>query len=286
MNEAALIPEDTLPKLLLRNYRKYGSEQVAAREKTMGIWQSYSWKDYYEIVKHLALAFKSLGLGEGERISILGENKPHAFWFELAAHSLRGVVVGIFADCTPPEVEYYLSHSGSRYVVCQDQEQVDKVLEIQEKVPNLEKIIYWDSKGLWSYTNPQLVSMEQMIEMGRAYAEEHPDAYEKSVDSTSGDDLAVFLYSSGTTGQPKAAMVTQKALIGMATAINDVDRYRENEEYLSFLPLAWIAELLLGVACSLYFCLRTNFPEEPETVQDNIREIGPQVVFFGPRLWE
>lgn len=287
MNDSDLIgQEDTLPKLLLRNYKKYGSAQVAAREKTMGIWQSYSWQDYYEIVKHLSLAFVSIGLKPGDRVAILGENKPHVYWFELAVHSAKAVIVGIFADCTPPEVKYYLEHSECRFVVCQDQEQVDKVLEIKNAVPSLDKVIYWDPKGLWNYENPVLSSMDRMIEMGKAFAEHHPNLFEESIASATGDDLAVFLYSSGTTGQPKAAIVTQKALIGMAASVNAVDRYQENEEYLSFLPIAWIAEQLFGVACSLFYCLRINFPEEPETVQENIREIGPQVVFFGPRLWE
>jgi long-chain acyl-CoA synthetase len=286
VNKALLVEkEDTLPKLLVKNFLKYGS-QPAIREKTMGIWQSYSWAEYCELVKYLCLSFISMGLKSAGRVSILAENKPHAYWFELAAHSAGGIVVGIFADCTPPEVEYYVNHSDSRFVVCQDQEQVDKVLEIKDKVPGVQKVIYWDPKGLWSYTDPLLISMDQMIEMGRAYEKEHPDLFEKSVAETKGEDLAVFFYSSGTTGAPKAAMVTHRALIGMAGAINDIDKYRENEEYLSFLPIAWIAEQLFGVACSLVYCLRTNFPEEPETVQDNIREIGPQVVFFGPRLWE
>lgn len=278
--------EDTLPKLLLRNYRKYGSSQAAVREKDMGIWQSYTWSEYYELVKHLGLAFVSMGLKPNERVSILAENKPHAYWFELAAQAAGGVAVGIFADCTPPEVEYYVGHSKSRFVVCQDQEQVDKVLEIKDKLPELNRVIYWDPKGLWSYADPLLIDMDRMLKIGKDYEKDHPGLFEEIVARTKGDDMAVFFYSSGTTGQPKAAMVTHKALIGMAEAINAIDDYKENEEYLSFLPLAWIAEQLFGVACSLVYCLRTNFPEEPETVQDNIREIGPQVVFFGPRLWE
>ncbi len=286
MSRNAYSEEDTLPKLLLRNHLKFDSDQVAVREKHMGIWQSYTWKDYFEIVKYLCLALVDLGLQRGDRVSILAENKPHAFWYELAAHSAGGVVVGIFADCTPPEVEYYVKHSHSRFVVCQDQEQVDKVLEIQENIPDLKKVIYWDPKGLWSYNSPLLMNMEEMLVLGRRIDEEHPDLFQQHVARGSGEDLAVFLYSSGTTGNPKAAMVTQEALIGMARAVNEVDRYEENEEYLSFLPIAWIAEQLFGVACSLYYGLRTNFPEEPETVQENIREIGPQVVFFGPRLWE
>ena len=278
--------EDTLPKLLLRNYRKYGSSQAAVREKDMGIWQSYTWAEYYGLVKYLCLAFISMGLKPGERVSILAENKPHAYWFELAAQAAGGVAVGIFADCTPPEVEYYVGHSESRFVICQDQEQVDKVFEIKDKISGLQKVIYWDPKGLWSFSDPILMNMDQMLEIGKAYEKDHPGLFEESVARTKGEDLAVFFYSSGTTGQPKAAMVTHNALIGMAKAVDAVDQYKENEEYLSFLPLAWIAEQLFGVACSLVYCLRTNFPEEPETVQENIREIGPTVVFFGPRLWE
>lgn len=278
--------QDTLPKLLLRNYHRYGSTQAAVREKDKGIWQSYSWADYYDLVKHLCLGFISMGLKYGDKISILAENKPHAYWFELAAQASGGVVVGIFADCTPHEVEYYVSHSESRFVVCQNQEQVDKVLEIREKVPALQKIIYWDPKGLWSYSDSILMNMDQMLEIGKTYEKEHPGLFEESVEKTKGEDTAVFFYSSGTTGQPKAAMVTHQALIGMAESIDAIDQYEENEEYLSFLPLAWIAEQLFGVACSLVYGLRTNFPEEPETVQDNIREIGPKIVFFGPRLWE
>jgi long-chain acyl-CoA synthetase len=278
--------EDTLPKLLLRNYRRYGSTEAAVREKCMGIWQSYSWTDYYDLVKHLCLAFISMGLKHGDRVSILAENKPHAYWYELAAQASGGVVVGIFADCTPPEVEYYVNHSGSRFVVCQNQEQVDKVLEIRKSLPALQKIIYWDPKGLWNYADPLLINMDQMLAMGRDYDKKYPNVFEESVAKTKAEDMAVFFYSSGTTGKPKAAMVTHKALIGMAEAIDSIDQYEENEEYLSFLPLAWIAEQLFGVACSLVYGLRTNFPEEPETVQDNIREIGPRIVFFGPRLWE
>lgn len=278
--------EDTLPKLFLRNYRKLGSGGVAMREKNKGIWQKYSWAEYYNVVKYLTLAFLSMGLKPGERIAILGENKPQQYWFELAAHSARAIVVGIFADCTPPEVEYYVRHSESSFVVCQDQEQVDKLLEIKNKVPNVQKVIYWDPKGLWSYTDPLLMSMDQMVEMGKAYEKDYPDLFDESVVSTNADDICIFLYTSGTTGEPNAAMVSQKNIIAQAKAQNSVDHYKENEEYLSFLPLAWIVEQSIGVACSLSYSLRVNFPEKPETVQDNIREIGPQVVFFGARLWE
>ena len=287
MNELSLTEnEDTLPKLLLRNYLKFGSSKVVIREKDKGIWQKYTWAEYYNMVKYLSLAFISMGLKSGERIAILGENKPQQYWFELAAHSAKAIVLGIFADCTAAEVEYYVSHSESRFVVCQDQEQVDKLMEIKNKVPNVQKVIYVDPKGLWRYTDPLLMSMDQMIEMGKAYEKDHPSLFVESVASTKGDDICLFLYTSGSTGVPNAAIVSHKTILAQARGINNIEHFKENEEYLSFLPLAWITEQVLGVACSLLYCLRTNFPEKPETVQDNIREIGPQVVFFGPRLWE
>jgi len=278
--------EDTLPKLLLKNYRQYGSSQVAIREKDKGIWQSYSWAKYYELVKHLCLAFVSMGLKPEDRVSIIAENKPHAYWFELAVQAAGGVFVGIFADCTPPEVEYFVNQSESRFIVCQDQEQVDKVLVIKKKIPTVQRVIYWDPKGLWSYSESILINMDQMLEMGKAVERDRPGSFEEYIANTKGEDTAVFFYTSGTTDQPKAAVVKHKALIGMAQAIHAVTEYKENEDYVSFMPPAWSAEQVFGVACSLVFCLRANFPEEPETVQENIREIGPQVVLFGPRLWE
>jgi long-chain acyl-CoA synthetase len=278
--------EDTLPKLLLRNYREFGARVTAIREKDRGIWRSYTWADYLEIVRELYFGLCLLGLQAGDRVGIIGENKPHAYWFELAAQSARGVVVGIFADCTPDEVRYYLQHSGARFVVCHDQEQVDKILRVKDEVPALQKVVYWDPKGLWSYREPLLISMEELRDLGRKCAANRPDTFEQAVESTVGDDTAVFFYSSGTTGLPKAAMVTHRALIGMAAAVHKVDSYSAHEEYLSFLPIAWITEQLFGVSCSLLFALTVNFPEEPETVQENLREVGPRVVFFGPRQWE
>lgn len=256
------------------------------REKDMGIWQSYTWADYYDLVKYLALSFIQMGLEPGDRVCIVGENKPHVYWFELAVLSARGTVIGVFSDCTPPEIEYYVGHSQSKFVVCQDQEQVDKLLQVENSIPTVEKIIYWDAKGLWSYNHSLLMNMGQMLDIGEALEETNPTLFEDSVSRTQEEDIAVFFYTSGTTGRPKAGMVSHKSLIGMGKALGDLDRYNEDDEYVSFLPVAWLLEQLMGVTCSMLYGLQVNFPEKPETVQENIREIGPQVVFFGPRLWE
>lgn len=277
---------DTLPKLLLRNFRQFGAKHVAMREKDLGIWRSYTWADYYRVVKRLGLALNHLGLKRGDRIAILAENKPHAYWFELAGLALGAIVEGVFADCTPPEVEYYLGFPEVKFAICQDQEQVDKVLAVRERLPKLEGIFYWETEGMWSYHDPILAAFENLLELGAGLEEGSGDHFEACILNTSAQDTAFFFFSSGTTGNPKVIMITHHALIGIAVSYNQIDAYREDEEYVSFLPLAWIPEQLWGVTGSLYFRYRVNFPEDAETVQSDIREIGPQVLFFGPRLWE
>lgn len=277
---------DTLPKLLKKNYEKYGDEKVAMRVKDMGIWQRYTWKDYYEKVKYFSLGLVSLGLEPGDKVSILGENKPEWFWALLATQAARGTVVGIFTDCMPPEVKYYVSHSDSKFVVAHDQEQVDKLLQIKDELPLLKRVIYWDPKGLWNYDDPILMSFERVIELGREYEKFHPGLFEENIDKGSGDDIGVFCYTSGTTGLPKAAMLRQSALRAVVYSWMAVDKWNDNDRYVSFLPPAWITEQALGIAGGLVSGMEVNFPEEPETVQENIREIGASVLFFGPRQWE
>ena len=156
--------ENTLPKLLLRHRERFHDRRVALREKDRGIWKRYTRSDYYLIVESLAAAFLAMGLKKDEKVSIIGENKPHVYWFELGAQVCRAPVVGIFSDCSADEIKYFLTHSDSRFVVCQDQEQVDKLLEIKDEVPGIRKVIYWEEKGMWSYTDPWLVNMDEMME--------------------------------------------------------------------------------------------------------------------------
>ena len=159
---------DTLPKLLRQHYREH-PDRVAMRDKNQGIWIRYTWKDYYEKVRAFCLGLVSLGLEIGDKISILGENKPEWFWAEMGAQCARGAGVGIFADCVPSEVKFYVEHSDSKFVVCHDQEQVDKLLEIKDELPLVKKVIYWDPKGLWSYDDSILMSFDQVLDLGRGY---------------------------------------------------------------------------------------------------------------------
>jgi long-chain acyl-CoA synthetase len=278
--------ENTLPKLLKKNAAKYGDRRNAMRVKDRGIWQRFTWKDYYENVKFFSLGLLSLGMKRGDKVSILGENKPEIFWAELGVQAVRGTMVGIFTDCTPPEVKFYVTDSDSTFVVAHDQEQVDKLLQIKEELPLVKKVIYWDPKGLWSYDDPILISFPDMIQLGKNYEKDHPGLFEEIVENGKGEEIALICYTSGTTGLPKGAMISHRGLVAIAQAWRDVDRWSDNDRYVSFIPPGWIAEQAVGVAGQLVSGMEVNFPEEPETVQENIREIGPTILFFAPRLWE
>jgi len=276
----------TLPKLLKQNYKKYGDMNVAMRVKEFGIWQTYTWKDYYEKVKYFSLGLISLGLEREDKVSILGDNRPEWCWVELAAQSAGGVVVGIPTDCMPNEVRYYVEHSDSKFVIARDQEQVDKLLQIKDELPLLKKVIYWDPKGVWNYDDPILMSFNEVIALGKECEKLHPGLFEENIELGSDGDIAIFCYTAGTTGLPKAAMLRHRDLIQACQSWWNVDRWLDNGQCVSFLPLAWITEQELSVVASLISGMTINFPAEPETVQENIREIGPQVLFLGPRNWE
>jgi long-chain acyl-CoA synthetase len=265
----------------------YGNKRVAMRVKDRGIWQSYTWKDYYANVKFFSLGLMRLGLEKGDRVAILGENKPEWYWAELATQSAGGIVVGIFTDCIPSEVKYYLEHSDSKFVVAHDQEQVDKILEIKDELHFLRKIIYWDPKGLWNYKDPALISFTEVIDLGKIHEKENPGLFEASINKGRSQDIGVICYTSGTTGLPKGAMLSQEWLVKGMQAWAEMDEWIGRDyEYVSFIPPAWSTEQGMGISGSLLAGITVNFPEEPETVQDDLREIGPHILFYGARLWE
>jgi long-chain acyl-CoA synthetase len=280
------MPEDTLPKLLKRNAEKYGDQKIAMRVKDRGIWQRFTWKDYYEKVKFFSLGLLSLGMEKGDKVSILGENKPEIFWAELGVQSAGGTAVDIYTDCTPPEVKFFVTDSDSKFVVAHDQEQVDKILQIKADLPKVKKVIYWDPKGLWNYNDSILISFPEVVQLGQSYEKGHSGLFEENVEKATGQEIALLSYTSGTTGLPKGAMILQRGLVAIARAWRDADQWSDQDRYVSFLHPAWITEQAVGVAGQLVSGMEVNFPEEPETVQENIREVGPSILFFAPRLWE
>jgi long-chain acyl-CoA synthetase len=278
---------DTWPKILKYNYEKYGDNHITMRYKHYGIWQPYTWQDYYLNVKYLALGLLSLGFEPGDKVLIIGDNAPQWYYAELAAQANRGASVGLYSDLNSPEIKYIAENSEARFAMIEDQEQVDKFLQIKGELPRLEKVIYWGYKGLVHYDDPILIGYEQMLKLGEKYEAEHPGLFEQNVETGSADDICALVYTSGTTGAaPKGAVHTYRTMMSGVDYYLHLDPWYENDNIVPSLPPAWMTEQWLGIGCHLLSASILNFAEEPETQQQDIREIGPNIVFYGARLWE
>jgi len=273
--------ETTLPRLLLENSRNRPG-RTALREKSFGIWQPFSYLTYWTITAEFAAGMKALGLGRGDIIVIIGDNRPEWLWAQLAIQGLGGVSLGLYQDSPGEEIGYVFELSKARLVVAEDQEQVDKILSIRDSLPLLEYIIYHDSKGLIGYDAPGLKSFDEIRALGKERAHE----FENWIKDVSPDDTALIATTSGSTGRPKLAMLSHRNLLSMAWNLGLSDPKRDTDEFVSFLPLAWMGEQMMAVSSALLFGFCVNFPEEPDTVQENIREIGPHLIFSPPRVWE
>jgi long-chain acyl-CoA synthetase len=277
---------DTIPKLLQNRALEYGHRQIAMRKKDYGIWNEYTWQDVYEHVKKIANGLLALGFEMGDKITIIGDNDPEWFWAEWATQSLGGAAVGIYIDCIPSEVKYYIEHSDSTFVFARDQEQVDKILEIYDQLPKLKKVIYWDPRGLWFYDTSKAMDIKVLEDMGQKYDKDHPDLFEKFLSQGKRDDIAVFCYTSGTTGLPKGAMLSHRNLFYAVEVLEQYNPFLPMENYLSYISPAWLTEQILGLCGGVLIPLVLHFPEKPETVQVDIRDIAPHIIFYGARLWE
>ena len=276
--------EDTFPKILAKNARLYG-DRVAMREKDLGIWRAYTWKEYYESVKFFSLGLISLGLEQGDKIAIVGDNSPEWVIAELAAQSALAIPTGLYQDSLAEEFQALLNYMDVRFVVAEDQEQVDKLLSIKEET-SVEKIVYWEPKGMYRYDDPCLLRFDEVIKRGKEYAKRYPDLFEENVMSTQADDTACILTTSGTTAMPKGAMLSYRNMISMAENLCKVDPIDESFELVSSLPLAWTGEQMMSISVALCKRAVVNFPESAETVRQDLREIGPHVIFSPPRIWE
>ncbi len=277
---------DTIPKLLQNRALEYGHRQIAMRKKDYGIWNEYTWQDVYEHVKKIANGLLALGFEMGDKITIIGDNDPEWFWAEWATQSLGGAAVGIYIDCIPSEVKYYIEHSDSTFVFARDQEQVDKILEIYDQLPKLKKVIYWDPRGLWFYDTSKAMDIKVLEDMGQKYDKDHPDLFEKFLSQGKREDIAVFCYTSGTTGLPKGAMLSHRNLFYAVEVLEEYNPFLPMENYLSYISPAWLTEQILGLCGGVLIPLVLHFPEKPETVQVDIRDIAPHIIFYGARLWE
>jgi long-chain acyl-CoA synthetase len=275
----------TLPRLLQHNARVRGG-RPAMREKDRGIWQTHTWQEYHDHVRDFALGLAALGFRRGESLSVIGDNRPRLYWAQLAAQALGGVAVPVYQDSIARELQYVWSHAEAAVIVAEDQEQVDKIISLRDQLPHLRHVIYDDPRGLNRYRFDWLKSFEDVEEMGRQHAAQHPGAFEAEVDRGRPDDVAMICYTSGTTGNPKGAMLTHTNVVATARTFMAAEDVRPNDEWLCYLPMAWVGDSLYSLVLSLAAGFCCNCPESPETVQRDLRELGPTAVLAPPRIWE
>ena len=275
----------TVPQRLREAAKKYG-DRVALRKKEFGIWHDISWKEYYILASRVAAALMSMGFQKGECASIIGDNCPEWVIIDLGIQCAGGVSVGIYATNAWQQVEYVVQNSESRFLFVENEEQLDKWLHFRDNVPLLKKVIVWDLEGLRHFKDPQLLSFEELLEMGEEALKKDPMMVERRIDEIQEDDLALLIYTSGTTGPPKGAMLTHKNVTWMGEAIASDNPIYETDEVMSFLPLCHIFERIFSVLAHLTHGYVVNFIENTDTVTDNMKEISPTVGYAVPRIWE
>ncbi len=285
-NKIEITPELTIPKLFYQQATKFGKDRVAMREKEFGIWRPITWQDYLDNVKYITLGLISLGLEDGDKVSMIGDNRPEGLWAEMATLCARGVGVWLFQDCLIDEVRYIIDHSDTRFLFGEGQEEVDKAISIFNECPKLQKIIWDDPKGMRNYDEDYLISLKEVQQLGRDLEKEKPNLFDELINKGSGEEVALLFYTSGTTALPKGALLSHNNMLTMGQHLMAVDPCQSSDDYVSYLPFAWIGEQMMSISCGLQIGYTLNFPEEPDTAQENIREIGPHVMFAPPRMYE
>ncbi|MDM0033193.1 AMP-binding protein [Variovorax sp. J22P271] len=275
----------TFPRLLLAHAQQQ-PDAPAVREKDLGIWQRWSWAEVAREVRAFACGLASLGFKAGDNLAIVGANRPHLYMAVIAAQSLRGVPVPLYQDAVAGEMVFMLEDAAVEFVVAEDQEQVDKLLECREMRPAIRHIVYDDPRGLRHYDQPGLLGYEKLCELGRAWDAAHPGFFDQSVAAGEASDVAVILYTSGTTGRPKGVCQTHGSFIAAGRGGVETDRLGPGDNIMSYLPMAWVGDHLFSVAQWLVGGFTLNCPESAETVMNDMREIGPSYYFGPPRTFE
>ncbi|WP_299929471.1 AMP-binding protein [uncultured Pelagimonas sp.] len=275
----------SVPALLQRNAEKF-SDRPAYREKEYGIWQSWTWKEASKEIEALALGLLNLGVNRGDHVAIIGRNRPYLYWSMVAAQMVGAVPVPLYADAVAEEMEYVLSHCGARFVIAADQEQVDKVIDIQEHLHQFEHMLYVDPRGMRKYDHRRLHEFSHVQDQGRAAYDEFIEDLKIRIGELTYDSTCVMLYTSGTTGKPKGVVLSNRNIIASAKASSEFDGLTEKEEILAYLPMAWVGDFIfsLGQAYWAGFCV--NCPESAETMKTDLREIAPSYYFAPPAVFE
>jgi long-chain acyl-CoA synthetase len=280
------MPETTtVPRYLLRNRAQY-AERPAIREKDRGIWQTFTWRQYHDHVRDIALGLASLGFGRGDKLSVIGDNRPRLYWAQVAAMCLGGVSVPVYQDSIARELAFVLNHAEVSVIVAEDQEQVDKILALKEQLPVLKLLVYEDPRGMSQYRFPWLRSLAAVEEDGRRFGAAHAGYFEAEIAKGRMEDIALFAYTSGTTGNPKGAMLTHTNLVETGAMLLRAEDVRLEDNWLAYLPMAWVGDSLYTLVMNLMVGFTVNCPESPETVQRDLRELGPTAVLAPPRIWE
>jgi len=281
-------PDNTFPRLIARNARVRPS-RPAFRHKDLGIWQAWTWGEVHEAVRAYAVGLHALGLRRGDTIAIVGYNRPRLYWTMAAAQWLGAVPVPVYADSVADEMAYVLSHAEVTHAVAQDQEQVDKLLSVAERVPKLARILYDEERGLRDYDHSRLHPLSEVIDEGRKRLAAEPEAaalLARELAATKGADLAIILYTSGTTGRPKGVMLTYDNVVAAAQIGCEFDKLNETDEIIAYLPIAWVGDHIFSYAQAILAGLCVNCPESPDTVVEDRREIGTTYAFAPPRVFE
>ncbi len=286
MENTDQLVELTIPQLLRWRVNKTGSE-VALREKDFGYWKSYTWEEYYRYVRKTALGLEELGIKKDDKIALIGDNIPEMLFVAIGAQALGAISVGIYQTTLPDEIAQLLDYMDVTHVFCDDQEQVDKVIEIKDRIPMVKKVIYEDPRGMRSYRKDDwFVSIDDLYKTGEEIHKKEPEKFENHVDQGSSDDVCHFCLTSGTTGLSKGSMMTHRNYINMGLQLSKIDPLESTDEYLSFLPFAWIGEQMNSFGVAMATGITLNFPESVETAMDDLKEIGPHFMFGAPRIYE
>jgi len=275
----------TLPRLLRRNAQELAT-RTAIREKDRGIWQSCSWAEYYAQVRDFALGLAALGFKRGDRLSVIGDNRPRLYWAQVAAQCLGGASVPVYQDSIAKELAFVWNHADVSVIVAEDQEQIDKVMALRDQLPALRYVIYDDARGMLHYKHDWLKSFADVQAMGREFGKTHGGYFDAAIEQGRADDLAFVCYTSGTTGNPKGAMLTHGNALETAKMALRAEDFRVDDDYLAYLPMAWVGDTFYTLVMGLAVGFAINCPESPETVQRDLRELGPTLILAPPRIWE